>query len=148
MAIDNKAVARRLYEQAWNKRRVEVVDEVISPSHALHDPHFYGSSIGPAAYKSRISHFLAAFPDLRFTIEDMVTEKDKVAVSWTFSGTHKGDFEGIAPTNKKISVEGITIHHLANGKIMDSYASWDALGLLQQLGAVPRLGQSRTLAAR
>ena len=148
MASENQAVVRRLYEQVWNKRRLEVVDEVISPSHALHDPHFHATSIGPAAYKSRVERFLAAFPDLRLTIEDMITEKDKVVASWSISGTHQRDYEGIAPTHKKISFDGITIHHLANGKIMDSYVSSDTLGLMQQLGVVPRLGQSKSLAAR
>src|SRR5258708_26107903 len=69
---------------------------------------------------------------MRFTVEDMLVENDKVAVGWTISGTHKGEFRGISPTGRKVSVEGITINHIADGKIMDSYVSWDALGLLQQ----------------
>jgi predicted ester cyclase len=81
------------------------------------------------------------------SIEDVVVEKEKVAVAWTISGTHKGDFMGIPPANKRISVEGISIIHIADGKIMDTYVSWDALGVYQQLGAPP-MGQAKDAAAR
>ncbi len=143
MSADNRSVVRRLYEEVWNKRRLEVVNEIISPSHALHDANVSGSAIGPEAYKRVVTRWVTAFPDLRFTIEDTVCEKDKLVVSWNISGTHKGEYLGIAPTNKKISVDGITINHIASGKIMDSYASWDALGMMQQLGAVPAFGQPK-----
>jgi len=138
--MENKAIVRRLYEEVWNKRRVELVDELMSPSHAMHDNHLPDSGVGPEAYKRNVARFVAGFPDLRFTVEDMLVENDKVAVGWTISGTHKGEFRGISPTGRKVSVEGITINHIADGKIMDSYVSWDALGLLQQLGAAPALG--------
>lgn len=142
MPLDNKAIVRRLYEEVWNKRRLEVVDELISPSHALNDPIAFDSHIGPELYKRRVRDFSTSLPDLRFTIEDIITEKEKSAVCWTFSGTHKGEFMGIPATGKKVSVEGITIHVISNGKILDSYARWDALGLLRQLGNAPPLGKT------
>jgi steroid delta-isomerase-like uncharacterized protein len=142
MPTDNKAIVRRLYEEVWNKRRLEVVDELISPSHALNDPIVSGSQTGPELYKRRVVEFTASFPDLCFTIEDMIAEKGKVVVCWTISGTHKGEFMDIPATGRKVSVEGITIHHVTNGKILDSYARWDALGLLRQLGYVSPLRQS------
>ena len=115
MLLDNKAIVRRLYEEASNKRRLEVVDELISPSHALNDPIASGSQIGPELYKRRVIEFTTSFPDLRFTIEDMITEKGKVVVSWIISGT-------LPATGSKIFVEGITIHHITNGTILDSHA--------------------------
>jgi steroid delta-isomerase-like uncharacterized protein len=142
MPTDNKAIVRRLYEEVWNKRRLDVVEELISPSHALNDPIVSGSQTGPELYKRRVVEFTASFPDLRFTIEDMIAEKGKVVVCWTISGTHKGEFMDIPATGRKVSVEGITIHHITNGKILDSYARWDALGLLRQLGDVSPLRQS------
>jgi steroid delta-isomerase-like uncharacterized protein len=148
MSTETKAVVRRLYEEVWNKRKLEIVTELISPSHALHDPHLTGSAVGPDAYKRVCTQFIAAFPDLRFTVEDYISEKDKVVVSWVISGTHKREFRGISATNKKISVEGITINHIANGKIMDSYVSLDYLGMMQQLGFAPALGQPKGIAAR
>ncbi len=148
MSINNKVIVRRLYEEVWNKRRLELVDEIISPSHALHDPNVSGSAVGPEAYKRQVTRFITAFPDLRFTFEEIVGEKEKLAVAWTISGTHKGEFMGVPATNKKVSVDGITINHIVNAKIMDSYISWDALGMMQQLGVVPPLGESKGAAAR
>jgi steroid delta-isomerase-like uncharacterized protein len=148
MSADNKAVVRRLYEEVWNKRRLELVDEIISPSHALHDPNLTDSSVGPDAYKRQVSRFIVGIPDLRFTIEDIVDEKGKLAVAWTISGTHTGEFMGIPATNKKVYVEGITINHVVDGKIMDSYISWDTFGMMQQLGVVSALGQTKSFTAR
>ena len=139
MPLDNKAIVRRFYEEVWNKRRLEVVDELISPSHALNDPIVSGSQTGPELYKQRVGELTNSFPDLRFTIEDMIAEKGKVVASWTFSGTHKGEFMDIPASGRKVSVEGITIHHITNGKILDSYARWDALGLIRKLADVPPL---------
>lgn len=148
MPTDVKAVVRRLYEEVWNKRRFEVLDQLISPSHALNDPHLVGSAVGPEAYKRVFTQYIAAFPDLRFSVEDIISEKDKVVVSWTISGTHKREFRGIPATNKKISFEGITINYVANGKIIDSLVSMDYFGLMQQLGAVTEPARPKGAAAR
>jgi steroid delta-isomerase-like uncharacterized protein len=148
MSAENKAIVRRLYEELWNKRKLEVVNEIISPSHALQAPNVVGSAVGPEAYKRQVLIMLAGYPDLHFSVEDLIAEKDKVVACWTLSGTHKGDYMGIPATNKKVSVEGMTMHNFANGKIMDSCSNWDALGMMQQLGVVPPLGQAKTLAAR
>jgi steroid delta-isomerase-like uncharacterized protein len=134
MPLDNKAFVRRLYEEVWNKRRLEVVDELISPSHALNDPIASDSQTGPELYKRRVVDLTTSFPDLRFTIEEMISEEGKLVVAWIISGTHKGEFMDIPASGRKVFVEGITIHHIANGKILDSYARWDALGLMRQLG--------------
>ncbi len=131
MSADNKSIVRLLYDEVWNKRRLELVDEIISPSHALHDPNLTGSAVGPEAYKRLVSRWVAGISDLRFTLEDMVGENEKLAVAWTISGTHKGEFMGVPATNKKVSVDGITIHHFVNAKIMDSYA---CPGRVQSLG--------------
>jgi steroid delta-isomerase-like uncharacterized protein len=147
MASENKAIVRRLYEEVWNKRRVELVDELVSPSHAMHDNHLPDSGVGPEAYKRNVARYVTGFPDLRFTVEDMVAENDKVAVGWTISGTHKGEFRGISPTGRRVLVEGITINQIAGGKIMDSYVSWDALGLMQQLGVAPAFGPPKGASA-
>lgn len=148
MPLDSKLIVKRLYGDVWNKRKLEVVSDLFSPSHALRDNNFTGSSVGPEAYKIQVALYLAAFPDLRFTVEDTVCEKDKLVSSWTITGTHKGEFMGIRPTNKKVTFDGITIHYLANGKIIDSNVSWDALGLMRQLGVLPALVQPKGAAAR
>jgi steroid delta-isomerase-like uncharacterized protein len=140
MLLDNKVIIRRLYEEAWNKRRLEVVDELISPSHALNDPIVSGSQTGPELYKRRVVELTTSFPDLCFTIEDMISEKAKVVVSWIISGT-------LPATGSKIFLEGITIHDITNGKILDSHARWDVLGLLRQLSDVSPLRQTATSAS-
>ena len=148
MSAANKNIVRRLYEEVWNERKVEVINEIISPSHALHAPNISGSSIGPEAYKRNVLLFLTGYPDLHWTIEDTIAENDKVVACWTISGTHKGDYMGIPATNKKVSVDGITIHHIADGRIMDSYSNWDVLGMIQQLGVVSALGLPKSASAR
>jgi steroid delta-isomerase-like uncharacterized protein len=148
MLADPKAIVRRLYEEVWNDRKLELINEIISPSHALTAPNISGSSIGPEAYKRNALHFLAGYPDLNWTIEDIIAEKDKVVACWTFSGTQKGDFMGVPATNKKVSVDGVTIHHVANGKIMDSYSNWDIWGMMQQLGVVSAPRRPKSVSAR
>ncbi len=148
MSAGNKAIIGRLYEEVWNQRKFEVINEIISPSHALQAPNVAGSAVGPDAYKRQVLRFLEGYPDLHWTIEDTIAEEDKVVACWTISGTQGGEYLGIPATNKKVSVDGITIHHIANGKIMDSYSNWDALGMMQQLGVVPALGQPKSLSAR
>ncbi|HXR32609.1 MAG TPA: ester cyclase [Verrucomicrobiae bacterium] len=148
MSTENKNIVRRLYDEVWNKRKLDLVPELISPSHALLDPLLSGSQVGPEPYRRRIQEFAASFPDLRFTLDDLIAEKEKVAAAWVFSGTHKGDFMNIPATGKKVSVEGITIHYIRNGKILDSNARWDAMGLLRQLGALPAIGRSKEAASK
>jgi steroid delta-isomerase-like uncharacterized protein len=148
MSAENKAIIRRLYGEVWNGRRLDLIGEIISPSHALHDNSSSESSIGPEAYKCQVDRFLSGFPDLHFSIDDMVAEDEKVVVSWNIAGTHRGEFMGFPATNKKISVDGVTINHIVNGKIVDSYINWDALGMLQQLGVAPTLGQLKGATAR
>ena len=147
MSADNKAVVRRLYEEVWNKRKLEVIKELISPSHGLQGPTISGSSIGPEAYKHQVLRFLEGYPDLRWTIEDTIAEKDKVVACWTLSGTQEGDFMGVPATNRKVSVGGMTIHHIAGGKIIDSHINWDVLGMMQQLGAIPPIGKAKDASA-
>jgi steroid delta-isomerase-like uncharacterized protein len=134
MSTENEGIVRRLYEEVWNKRRVELLDELMSPSHALSASNIPSFSIGPEAYKRNVLVFLKAFPDLHWTIDDIIADKDKVVACWTISGTHRGDYMGIPATNKKVSVEGVTVHHVADGKIMDSFTNWDVQGILKQLG--------------
>jgi len=137
MPAENKAIIRRLYDEVWNERKIGLVDKLVSPSHALYEPNVPDSRVGPEAYKATVNRFVKAIPDISFAIQDTISEKNKVVVHWIMSGTHKGEFDGYAATNKKFSVEGITIHQVENGKILDSFASWDRLGMMRQLGVEP-----------
>jgi len=133
----HKLVFGRLYHGVWNDRKLEYLDQVFAKTHALSAPIMAGAAVGPAAYRRHIEGFLKGFPDLKFTVNDTISEKDKLVVDWTITGTHKGEFLGIPATNRKVSISGITINQIAEGKIIESNAIWDGLNLLRQLGAAP-----------
>lgn len=147
MPTDNKSLVRRLYEEVWNMRKLEVARELISPSHGVQLMDAADSGIGPEAYVRIVTEFVTGFPDLKFTVLDLIAENDKVVALWNVSGTHQGEFRGIAPTGKKMSLDGITISQLANGKIMDSYVSWDMWRMIRQLGAARPWANSESFGA-
>ena len=148
MAADNKSIVRRMYEEVWNKRNLEAAKELIAPSHAVQLFDAADSGVGPEAYARNVVQFVRAFPDLKFTVVDMVAENEKVVAFWNISGTHKGEFRGIAATGKKVSVDGITMIQLADGMIMDSYVSMDMWSMMRQLGAIPTAVQPKKASAR
>jgi len=123
---------------------VQEASKYLSPSHALVDPHARDSTTGPEAYQAVVARYLRAFSGLKFEVQDMICEKDKVVASWVITGTHTGEFNGIEATNKKVMVEGISIHQISNGKIMDTSSVWDTLGLLKRIGAVVTVGPGKT----
>ncbi len=81
--------------------------------------------------------FRAAYSDGRITVDDQVAEGDKVASRWTGRGTHDGQLMGIAPTGRRVTVPGVTVSRLENGKVVEEWTNWDTLGMLRQIGAVP-----------
>ena len=137
---ENKAVVRRMYEE-WNKRNLAGIWELYAPDYVYH-----GTGVFPdldlAAMKQMVPAFWTAFPDEHMVVEDMIAEGDKVAYRFTFRGTHQGDFMGIPPTGKQVSVTGITIDRIKDGKVVESWANYDTLGLLQQLGVIPQMAQA------
>ena len=136
---ENKALTRRAYE-ALNQRDLAAFYELLTPDFVLHDA---STTIqGLEAYKQWISLYFTAFPDARLTLEEMIAEGHKVVVRQTFRGTHTGELMGIPPTGRQATVTGITINRMANGKIVEDWANFDALGMMQQLGVVPAPGQA------
>ena len=136
---DNKAQARRAYD-AFNQGNLAAYYELFTPDFVLHNASM--TIQGLEAYKQFLSMYLAAFPDARLTLEDMIAEGDKVVTRQTFRGTHTGDLMGIPATGKQVSLPGIIITRLANGKAVEQWTNYDDLGLLQQLGVVPSSGQA------
>jgi steroid delta-isomerase-like uncharacterized protein len=137
-AKENKALARRLYER-WNKDKataLAVIDELCATDIVVHGGG--GDEIhGIKDFKKSMGELFDAFPDLHITIDDMITEGDKVVVRYTWTGTHKGAFTGIPPTNKKFRIWEIDIIRVAGGKFVESWARMDTLGMMQQLGVIP-----------
>ena len=134
---ENKAIARSGYE-AVNQRNWAAFDELVVPDCVVHN----GSMTiqGIEAYKQFLSMYFTAFPDLHFTIEDIIAEGDTVVVRYTTRGTHQGAFRGIAPTGKQVSGTGMFIDHIVNGKNVEQRFNDEDLGLLQQLGVIPPMG--------
>lgn len=130
---ENKVLVRRWFEEGINKGNLAIIDELFDPevvSHGHRTGDFRGTEDGP---KRVITTFREAFPDIRFTIEDLITEDDKVVTRWTAQGTHDGEFLGIRPTGKQIQLGGIYIYRIAEGKIVEVWVSLDLLGPILQL---------------
>jgi steroid delta-isomerase-like uncharacterized protein len=135
---ENKALARRLFEDGINQRNLAVLDELCIPDFVLHNVALTLQGLEPV--KQFLSMYLTAFPDVQLTIEDMIAEGDTVVFRHTFRGTHKGDLMGIPPTGKQVNVTGIDIFRTAGGKIVEQWTNADELGAMQQLGVVPSMG--------
>lgn len=133
MSAESKAVLNRCLEEVWNKGNLAVMAEYYSNAVHQVDPVLPGIR-GIEALKQAVIKLRTAFPDIHFTADDWIIEGDKVVGRFTFRGTHKGEFLGVAPTGKHFEVTGTTTHRLAAGKITEAWANWDALGLLRQLG--------------
>lgn len=137
MSAANKALARRLTEEAFNAGNLEVTDELIARDFVGHDPALPEDLRGPAGVRESIAGYRAAFPDLHLAVEAQIAEGDTVVTRWRAVGTHQGELMGMPATGKQGTVTGITIDRIADGKIAESWTNWDTLGLMQQLGAVP-----------
>ena len=148
MSEQNKTVVRRTFEDLWNKGNLSLADEFFAPTYDHHDPSTPDVGRGPESEKKRATLYRNAFPDLRLTVEGLIAEGETVVARWSCHGTHKGELNGIAPTGKQFTISGITVGRLANGKIAESYVSWDALGLMQQLGVIPELAKAKSVAAK
>lgn len=136
MATDIKVLGRRAVEQLWNKGNFAVADQLIAADYVLVDPNLPDVK-GPEGIKQMISMRRQAFPDVRFQIEDQIAEGDKLVTRFTVTGTHKNDLAGIPATGKKIRVSGILISRFVGEKVVEEWATWDTLGMMQQLGLIP-----------
>lgn len=142
MSEGNKNAVRRVFDEVWNKKNLPVADELFAASYTHHDPSTPDAGHGPESEKKRVTLYHNAFPDLRLTPEDIIAEGETVMARWTCRGTHKGDLGGIAPTGKPMAISGVSICRFANGKIVEGWINWDALGMMQQLGVVPQLAKA------
>jgi steroid delta-isomerase-like uncharacterized protein len=146
MSVSNKNVVRRLFEEVWNKGNLQVTDELFTPNYTHHDASTPDVGRGPESEQKRATLYRTAFPDIRFTIDDMIAEGETVMARWSCRATHKGDLSGIAPTGKQININGVSIARFTNGKMAEGWVNWDALGLMQQLGVVPELHKAKAAA--
>lgn len=135
MSQQNKALARRIFEEMESKGNLAVADETFASDFVNHTP--FGEHHGPEGAKQFVTMLRSAFPDLHSTVEDQVAEGDKVATRFTTHGTHKGELNGIPASGNTMEITGIVISRFANGKIIEQWGNPDVFGLMRQIGAVP-----------
>jgi len=134
---ENKAIIRRVIE-AVNKQNLASLDELIAPDFVYHT---HTQQIqGLEVLKQVIEDEIKGFPDLHVTIEDIIAEGDKVCVRLKETGTHIGEFRGLAPTGKKLSYTAITIWRIVNGKVVEGWGVYDMLDYYKQLGVIEYKG--------
>jgi steroid delta-isomerase-like uncharacterized protein len=136
-----KHIIKRFVEELWNARRLDVADQIFSEdcvTHQLRSGILAEPALrGPQAMKEHVSGWLMSFPDLRFNIEQMIAEQDRVVSQLVMEGTHQGPWMGISPTRKRVQIRMITIHRITNGKIAEDWVLVESLGFFQQLGVLP-----------
>ena len=138
MSEENKALARRSWKVV-TEGSLDTLEDALAEVYAddciLHEPD--EDIVGIEGLTQFVST-IRSVPDLRITLEDDMAEGNKVVSRWTGQGTHQGELMGIAPTGNQVTITGITIHRIEDDKIVEEWENWDALGLMQQIGAVTR----------
>lgn len=132
MPHDNVALARRWFEELWNQRRGELIDELLAADGCCYSAG--GVLRGRDAFRQRIYEpFLSAFPDLRVQVDGTVAEGDEVVVRWTATGTHTGPGLGLAPSGRAISLRGMTWIRFEDGRMKEGWDCWDQREMLESL---------------
>jgi predicted ester cyclase len=137
MAIDIKQASRKILEDVFGKGKFDYLDQVCDASFKSHDPLTGDADV--EGFKQLAQMYRAAFPDLTPTVLATCAEGDTVCTRWQCVGTHQRPLMGFQPTGKKLTIEGISFDRYRNGKLVESWAQWDTLHLLQGVGALPRL---------
>lgn len=137
MSEQRKQAVRRFFDQVLGEGDLAAVEELFSPDYIDHDPLDEEDTEGHDGVRDDVSMYRSAFPDIKATVEDQLAEGDRVATRVTVRSTHEGEFQGVPPSGRKTEVTGVVIHRFADGRIAEAWWNWDALGLLQQIGAIP-----------
>jgi steroid delta-isomerase-like uncharacterized protein len=133
-AHENMRTVRRVYEEVFEKHNLAIVDELYAPDFVYHSPGH--PDFDREGLKQGLGSYVNAFPNAQMTIEDMFAAGDRVAVRFTARGTHQGEFLGVPPTGKEITITSILIHRLAGGKMVEDWEWEDQFGVRRQLGLV------------
>jgi steroid delta-isomerase-like uncharacterized protein len=136
MAIDIATINRQIFDEVWNKRNLDVADQLIADEFVTHDPRG-ATAQGLEAYKEYVRSYTTAFPDLHFTVDEAVADDTTVATRWTATGTHRGPLYGIPPTGRAVKMSGVVFSKFKDGKFTVSWSFWDSLSLMKQLGLAP-----------
>jgi steroid delta-isomerase-like uncharacterized protein len=136
MSIEqNKSIVRRWVEEGWNKGNLALIDQLFAPNFVQHEPP-PETVTNREALRPYVSAYLSAFPDLRFSIDDLIAEGDKVVWRFTAKGTNNGPLMGMPPSGKNCIITGQIILRLENSRMVEAWLNLDALGMMQQLGVI------------
>ena len=135
MSEANKALAKRWFEEVWNKGRREAIPEILAPDAEIRES---GEVVrGPEGFYPFFDRMHAAFSDIHVTFQDAIAEADMVCLRWSCSMKHTGSGLGMAPTQKTLATTGMTMVRIANGRFVAGWQNWDMLGLMQQINQEP-----------
>lgn len=135
--MENKAIVQRFVEEVWHAKRFHMIDELCSTTFLLHGlPSSISSTREGVKQVANAMHH--GFPDIHFTIEDMIEEQSKGVIRWNSTATHQDNFMGITVTNKLVRRNGIAIYRVQKEKIVEWWNASDMLPVLVQLGAIKR----------
>ncbi|MHA4811461.1 ester cyclase [Flavitalea flava] len=129
----NKTIIRNLYENSLNPRRMDLLNDVIADGYTG-----IRGEKGVAGFTETVGSIIAGFPDIKWTIEDLIAEGDKVTVRWSWKGTHVNAFRGIPPSHKQVVDNAIAIYQIKDGKIIQAWIQSDRLAFLTQIGVIPQ----------
>jgi steroid delta-isomerase-like uncharacterized protein len=132
---DNKEIAHRFMDECWNLGKMDSLREMVVTDCSIHDPVFPSLTSGAGNLARHISMCRNGFPDLHFTIDDTIAERNEVVLHWTARGTHRGDFLGMRPTNRNATVSGTSIFRIDDCMVVEMWADWNLMTLMNQLGA-------------
>ena len=140
MSIERARELSRLYfEEALNRGNLAVVDQILAPDFKLFVPPSLGEGPqleGPDRFRGLVVGLRTAFPDVSFTVHETTANDDTVMVSWTMTGTQRGDWQGIPATGRRVSLTGVDVFMVVDGRIVEEQIHGDYLGFLRQLGAI------------
>ena len=134
----NKDFIQAFNEDFWNKHNIAAFEKYFTADFISHYPE---GDMNGEQFKGLCQAYFSAFPDLHVTVDDLIAEGDKVVKVWTAHSTHKGEFMGIPATGKAIVVKGMEVFRIADGKIAENWVIMDNLGMMQQLGVIPPMGE-------
>jgi steroid delta-isomerase-like uncharacterized protein len=135
---ENKAIVRRIFDEAWNGRDFSGLGDLIAASYVERGaPPGVALPPGPEGVRALLGMFHQAFPDLHITVDDILGEGDRVAVRTTARGTHQGALGALPATGKQVAVPAILFFRIAGGKVVDRWEVFDQMGMMQQLGVLP-----------
>ncbi len=139
MSAENIQVVQRWFDEVWNNGNIEAIDELFAADGVAYGLGEAGKDVrGAQGFKPFVQRIRGAFPDIHITVNDTISEGDKIAARFSATMTHTGDDLGFPATGKQVTVSGMSFTRIANGQIVEGWNNWDIYGMMQQLEAEPQ----------